>query len=711
MKSLCKQVVSCVFVAMFSAICLLILARAELNLAVDGPGVRSAVSDSFVLSTSSVEGGKSADLATKTPWQAAIRWGNPTALATLVLSTLYLVWLVVRFGRDARLLREGIRQLDCRRVHIEPERLAFRELRDCAKELASIAAQIQAEQGRLTECASRDPLTGLPNRRTMVDRLAQEVATAKRTGWPVSVIMVDLDHFKNLNDTYGHQAGDFVLKRAADRMASQVRQSDTVARFGGEEFAVILPNAGLQEAQEIAQQLRDALRCDLLVIDQHSLRVSASFGVAELHGCGAYDPEALIGLADKALYQAKENGRDTVVTADPVSYAMPETASGDEPALLTQEPDAADSEVMSVIGADTMALMGSTFSLLRLIPDRHRVAHDLAQQVGAILGCRKLSIFLRDPASGRYERAAATGGTSYNAESGATGSDDLHAWIDAVRRAGRLGGERSIEVIEQADGSGDERRALIRIPLAVHDECIGVIEISDLSFDLRITKRQSSLLSAVCLIGATALRNCEQFFSQDLRWTGLVEALCGVIHRDQVFKNNNAVHVSDLSVRIAATLGYMDEENIKTLRLAAMLHDIGEVAIPAQIRDKRGPLRPHERERMQRHCEIGAEMLEGIGGMESLAEIVLCHHEHFDGSGYPSGLAGDRIPLSSRIIAVAAAYRSMISSRPYRSPMPPDVAMARILAVAGTQFDPVVVDAFMICQESDGVVESSRQTA
>ena len=171
------------------------------------------------------------------------------------------------------------------------------------------------------DLATRDGLTGVANRRTLDEVLAREAARAARSGRPLSVALVDVDHFKALNDTHGHQVGDEVLRTVAGTLAGSVRVGDTVGRYGGEEFVVVLPDTPAGEAREAAERLRLAVRASASAVP-----VAASFGVATLGPAdAAADPPGLVaGLvaaADRALYAAKAGGRDRVATAPPAAPA------------------------------------------------------------------------------------------------------------------------------------------------------------------------------------------------------------------------------------------------------------------------------------------------------------------------------------------------------------------------------------------------------
>jgi len=188
---------------------------------------------------------------------------------------------------------------------------ARRLLEGAAVEAAAALARAYSYR-EATANASTDPLTGLPNRRYF-DEFCALLARRRRSGDAVAVLMVDIDRFKVLNDTYGHPVGDEVLKAVAGAIVSAVREEDVPARVGGEEFAVLLRNPGPDVALEVGERVREAVRgLDLSTVGVPG--VSVSVGVANARGADEPIP-ALVERADKALYQAKRAGRDRVVSA------------------------------------------------------------------------------------------------------------------------------------------------------------------------------------------------------------------------------------------------------------------------------------------------------------------------------------------------------------------------------------------------------------
>jgi two-component system cell cycle response regulator len=161
-----------------------------------------------------------------------------------------------------------------------------------------------------------DTLTGCYNRTYMDTHLPKELKRAIRYGHPISVVMVDIDYFKKVNDTYGHQAGDQVLKSLVQTISQSIRSEvDWVARYGGEEFIIVFPETDLKKARALAERLCNKVSQKIISFNEKEIRITASFGVAGFaasHSLRDISYEAIISLADKSLYQAKQEGRDRV---------------------------------------------------------------------------------------------------------------------------------------------------------------------------------------------------------------------------------------------------------------------------------------------------------------------------------------------------------------------------------------------------------------
>lgn len=182
--------------------------------------------------------------------------------------------------------------------------------------LARMQTELEEANKKLREMAVRDPLTGLYNRRYLDEFLAHEVARAERAATPISFLMIDLDHFKRINDTHGHEAGDMVLQAVAAEIQKTFRGSDIVCRFGGEEFLVVMPEAGMDAATGRAETLRTSIsKLQTSVTGSPPISVTVSIGVScfPIHGDST---GAVLKSADMALYEAKKSGRDRVCKPD-----------------------------------------------------------------------------------------------------------------------------------------------------------------------------------------------------------------------------------------------------------------------------------------------------------------------------------------------------------------------------------------------------------
>jgi diguanylate cyclase (GGDEF)-like protein len=176
-----------------------------------------------------------------------------------------------------------------------------------------IDLQLNLLQAReeLRERASKDLLTMLPNRSAIAHTLENEISRCHRDRRTVGIILLDLDHFKKVNDTMGHFAGDAVLRETALRLRSNMRPYDQVGRYGGEEFLVVLPNCDLEQAANQAERMRHRLHATGMLVDGRELQVSASFGVTISDG-SERSPDVFVRVADEALYRAKANGRNRI---------------------------------------------------------------------------------------------------------------------------------------------------------------------------------------------------------------------------------------------------------------------------------------------------------------------------------------------------------------------------------------------------------------
>ncbi len=201
-----------------------------------------------------------------------------------------------------------------------------KDLERALAEKSELEAQLRVANSQLSGLANTDELTGLPNRRALQASVDCQLTITERSERPLSLVMVDVDHFKNFNDTMGHAAGDAVLRVLGDLLQDLVRGADVPARYGGEEFTLLLPNTDEDGALVVSERIRARLEATVVNEDvPQPCKVTASFGVATTRG--GESSESLFGRADQALYVAKEEGRNRVCVAPPLEASTPKSAA------------------------------------------------------------------------------------------------------------------------------------------------------------------------------------------------------------------------------------------------------------------------------------------------------------------------------------------------------------------------------------------------
>jgi len=183
--------------------------------------------------------------------------------------------------------------------------------------LVDLLLRVHRVEQEMRSLASYDSLTGLPSRHAFFDNAKNYVSLAQREKSPFSVMIIDLDHFKSINDRFGHPAGDAVLKLFADVVNSVARRSDIIGRLGGEEFGMVLPSTNTSEALEFSERLHHAINQAVLKYKGNAIRYTASIGLSEFDSDSEDSIDDLLARADLALYQAKQSGRNQTATFNP----------------------------------------------------------------------------------------------------------------------------------------------------------------------------------------------------------------------------------------------------------------------------------------------------------------------------------------------------------------------------------------------------------
>ena len=281
----------------------------------------------------------------------------------------------------------------------------------------------------------------------------------------------------------------------------------------------------------------------------------------------------------------------------------------------------------------------------------------------------------------------------------------LQAVVDGRGRAYRMGGDEFCALLERRGDDAERVGRLVARALHATGERFSV----GCSYGVVELPREAATTE-------DALRTADQRMYAHKRGGRIsserqsTDVLLRVLAERSPDLEGHTHHVAALASAVAEGLG-LPADGVKDVRSAAELHDIGKIAIPVDILDKPGALSDDEWTFMQRHTLIGARILAAAPALERVAPLVRASHERWDGRGYPDGLAGERIPLGARIVAVCDAFDAMISARPYSPGMPPTAALHELRRCAGTQFDPVVVDAFCAAWDQAGDAGVSANAA
>lgn len=577
-------------------------------------------------------------------------------------------------------------------VDPRPE-LAWRAVLESYAASAAIAIANARLYCELEELATVDALTGVLNRRALMDEAGRAFERALRSGEPLAAIVMDMDRFKSVNDEFGHKAGDEVLIDAMAFAKKELRAGDIAGRFGGEEFAFILPGADLMAAVRVAERIRRRLAGSIRAsIGRHC---TASFGAAELRSppeelaAGApRDLATLIDRADQALYRAKRSGRNRVAVWGESSAQRATRRRGAE-TPMHERPEGPQGSTAAEKLAFALANGGGFEAFARRCCEF--ITEGSAAR-GAIV-FRTLDEVLRPIASAGVDRPEEI--------SGGLGIGQGFAGMAALER-------RALSLSVPGDAAADpgliafmEARGFTHYaatPYGNDRGAMGVIELfdqDDAEFD------EGLRLETICRLLAVADRTDRAVLKakaeRDLAAATMEQSLEAWVRmlelRDQETEGHSR-RVTDLSLRLAKEMG-LEEGAVAELRLGALLHDIGKMGIPDSILLKPGPLDESERSAMAQHPALAHRVLSGIEALAGAAELAYCHHERWDGKGYPRGIRGEEIPLPARIFAVVDVWDALVSDRPYRRAITPERAVGIIAEGAGTQFDPIVVQRFL----------------
>jgi diguanylate cyclase (GGDEF)-like protein len=688
----------------------------------------------------------------------------------------------------------------------------------------------------LRHASRTDPKTGLANATWFLEQSEHELQRAVRLETTLSVLVADLDLLRNINNAYGHLAGDVVLKGVADILRNEVRTYDVASRFGGEEFALLLPAADVEEALALAERIRSRVGRERFAIPTsvEPITATVSVGVATLGDHGSTIKE-LMHAADLALYRAKVEGRDRVRVASadddeqvapgavaalqqerpvaPVQKLFTDRPAGSAPAgpaPLPSVPRKRTDELAPAAPTAGETTGGDNSPTER--PSAHRPARPTWPVTGITMVAAVVGAVIAISARPHISTASLI--FPLLALFAETLREDVYGTstisLSAVPVLGAVAAGRPIAAIVAAaccgitsTYSGGMRRRvepyLFNTATLVFSASIASIIRLLVSTDTRIPTGLLILVmegAAIAyfivdnglvaqIIARDTGRATTEVFRRDFAWLaphfaayGLLAALLGAAweafgiwglavfllpvalmrisqrqylakttghvtelrrladdlsaSKGEVEQINSALAVAlhtvsgahkQTATALAGAIDARDSitgghiERVSALGIALcevvdpalasdpqvafgfLLHDVGKIGVPDSVLLKPGPLDLQEVEIMRNHPEIGERLVTAAGFAPVAREIVITHHERWDGMGYPRGLRGTEIPLCSRLFSIADAMDAMVSDRPYRKGMSLEEAIAEVQRHAGTQFDPMAVETMLTLDE------------
>jgi putative methionine-R-sulfoxide reductase with GAF domain len=244
------------------------------------------------------------------------------------------------------------------------------------------------------------------------------------------------------------------------------------------------------------------------------------------------------------------------------------------------------------------------------------------------------------------------------------------------------------------DTTGFQTRSLVCAPLLIQRRILGVIEVLNKLDGTEFNEQDLDAVVSIATITAMAIENTRQYQTVLEAFKNTIVTLASAIDAKDPLACGHSQRVMEYTLMAGAYFSFSSEE-MEILRNAAVLHDIGKIDIDCCILNKKNALTPEEWDKIRQHPVHGANLLKDITSLEKASDLVLHHHERFDGKGYPSGLKGEEIPLGARLIAIADAFDTMTTGRSYRQPMSIEQATKELKNYSGTQFCPVAVTAFV----------------
>ena len=482
------------------------------------------------------------------------------------------------------------------------------------------------------------------NRRYYEDMLKNSVMDA-------GVAVVDLDDFKLYNDVFGHHAGDLALEMFAKVAQQNIRKSDTLVRYGGDEFLIVMPNIPERVLQRKLQLICSQIH-DSLIPDYPNMQVSVSIGATIAHD----EPiSSALERADRLMYRAKTR-KNTVVMEHENEQAEEEVPK--QKVLIVD-----DAEMNRAILTE---ILGNEYEILEA--ENGRECMQLLQKYRTGISVILLDIVM--PVMNGF------------------------AVLGEMARQGLID-DIPIIMISSADSDDIIRQAYE----------LGVTDYISRPFDAKIVYRR--VVNAIKLYAKQrrlVSMVTKQIVEKEKNDNMLIDILSHIVEFRNTESGLHVLHMKQLTELLLSELlqktdmYHLDAAKRDLIVTASALHDIGKIAIPEEILNKPGRLTKEEFEIMKTHTTIGSEMLDNIEGygdeplVRTAYAICRWHHERYDGRGYPDGLVGEQIPISAQIVALADVYDALVSKRSYKEAFSHETAVHMILNGECGAFNPLILD-------------------
>jgi len=536
----------------------------------------------------------------------------------------------------------------------------------------NLLAQSDAVQ-ELSFYSFLDPLTHLYNRRFFEQHLEKEILRSRRNGKPFSLMLLDLDGFKEYNNKSLQQAGDIALQEFATILSDSVREVDSVSRIGGDDFAVILVESSAERIRDLCRRILDRMGRHLLPGPEgiRTERLTASIGVASFPS-DSFDKQDLVAKAGRSLSLAKSQGGGKACFFQEISD------------LLSATTGAGDLPIQKVYDAGRSVLDMDKFLEILLFTSM--------QGLSAMRG----SIVVVDPRGGTTIRTAIGfhNGENHLLSGTPVSPGEITSWVLEHREPLIATRQQDLPVPMQWKRNGYQSESFLSIPLLREGRLLGVLHLTNRSDQTPFTREDLEIFAPIAEEIAEVLHQGMEFQERVRSFsTSVLLSLCNALELRFPFLKGHFGRVADLSLRIGRDMN-LPESELESLNIAASLHDIGMVGLPGSIFTKKRRLSDRELDIARKHPFIGAKLMEGVPGADSVRRIILEHQEFWNGSGYPHNLRGEEISLPGRILSLVEYYDSILSERPHRGALRQEEAKQIIRSNCGKLFDEQVCESF-----------------